>query len=356
MAFDSTPRDYSLTGENSVSGFELTDWYTTPISRKELKALMKRSDRPALINYGIWIGCTLALGALMIATWGTWWAVPVTFVYGIFYGSGADSRWHETLHGTVFKTRWLNDFFYQLSTFMSMRNPYVWRWSHTRHHTETVVVGRDPEIAFPRPPSIWQWALNLLYIPSILNELRKMVRIATGRLTEAERSFVPEIDRLPAYTASRIQLAVLLGILGLSVLLESWLPVMLVGLPTFYGSWLHHILATTQHAGMAEDIPDHRMNSRTIYLNPFFRFIYSNMNYHVEHHMFPNVPFFALPALHEAIKDDCPPAYPSLWAAYKEIVPAVLKQQRDFNHYIQRPLPEDANPSPDYKRPQFAAE
>jgi len=356
MAPDSIPRDYSLTGKNSTSGFELTDWYKTPISRKELKVLMKRSDRLALINYSIWLGCTLALGALVIVTWGTWWAVPSTFAYGIFYGSGADSRWHETGHGTVFKSRWLNDLFYQLTSFMSMRNPYVWRWSHTRHHTETVVVGRDPEIAFQRPPSILEWILNLLYIPAILNELQKMVRISTGNLTTAEKSFVPELDRSKAYLASRIQLAILLSVSGLSVMLESWLPVVLVGLPTFYGSWLHHMLATTQHAGLAEDIPDHRMNSRTIYLNPFFRFIYSNMNYHVEHHMYPNVPFYALPALHNAIKGDCPSAYPSLWAAYKEMVPAVLKQQRDQNHYIQRLLPSGANPTPKYKRPQIMAE
>jgi len=71
------------------------------------------------------------------------------------------------------------------------------------------------------------------------------------------------------------------------------------------------------------------------------------MNYHVEHHMFPNVPFYALPALHEAIKADCPPAYPSLWAAYIEMVPAVRAQQYDVNHYIRRPLPSGANPTPD---------
>lgn len=135
-----------------------------------------------------------------------------------------------------------------------MRNPYVWRWSHTRHHTETVVVGRDPESAFRRPNSIFEWVLNLLYIPSILNELRKMVQIASGKLTKAERSLVREMDQRKAFIASRIQLAILVCVLGLSITL---------------GSWLHHILETTQHAGLAEDIPHHQMNSHTVYLNPF---------------------------------------------------------------------------------------
>ncbi len=34
------------------------------------------------------------------------------------------------------------------------RPPTLWRWSHVRHHTDTIVVGRDPEIVFPRPSSL----------------------------------------------------------------------------------------------------------------------------------------------------------------------------------------------------------
>ena len=46
------------------------------------------------------------------------------------------------------------------------------------------------------------------------------------------------------------------------------------------------------------------------------------MNYHVEHHMFPMVPFHALPRLHELIKDDLPPPNPSILDAYREMIPA----------------------------------
>lgn len=355
MTVSTTPKSYQLSPEGPDAPFQLSDWYASPVPRKRLKELMQRSDRKSLINYGLWLGAVVLLGALLVTVWGSAWALPVALLYGVFYGSGADSRWHECGHGTVFKTRWLNEAFYQLASFMSLRNPYLWRWSHTRHHSETVVVGRDPEIAFPRPPSIAEWVMNLIYIPAILGELRKMIRLSAGRLTEAEKTFLPATEFGKTFWASRIQLAVLLAVAGLATALQSWLPLVLVGLPTFYGSWLHHVLATTQHAGLAEDIPDHRMNSRTIYLNPFFRFIYSNMNYHVEHHMFPMVPFHALPELHAEIRQDCPPAYPSLWAAYREMVPAVLRQQRDVSHYIRRPLPEGAGPTPDYARPKHAA-
>ena len=57
---------------------------------------------------------------------------------------------------------------------------------------------------------------------------------------------------------------------------------------------------------------DHRLNSRIVAMNPIFRFVYWNMNHHVEHHMFPMVPYRALPRLHEVVKQDCPRAYPSI--------------------------------------------
>ena len=96
----------------------------------------------------------------------------------------------------------------------------------------------------------------------------------------------------------------------------------------------------TQHGTLAEDVLDHRLNTRTIYMNPVFRFMYLNMNYHLEHHMFPMVPYYSLPALHEIIKDDCPEPYPSTWAAYKEIIPALLRQYREPMWFVNRKMPE----------------
>ena len=76
-------------------------------------------------------------------------------------------------------------------------------------------------------------------------------------------------------------------------------------------------------------------------MNPVLRFLYLNMNYHLEHHMFPLVPYHALPALHEELKSDLPAPYPSLWAAYKELVPALLRQRREPEWWVVRDLPTD---------------
>jgi len=63
------------------------------------------------------------------------------------------------------------------------------------------------------------------------------------------------------------------------------------------------------------------------------------MNYHIEHHMYPLVPYHALAALHAAVKEDCPPPYPSMLAAYREIIPAIFRQIRDPAYHVKRELP-----------------
>ena len=70
------------------------------------------------------------------------------------------------------------------------------------------------------------------------------------------------------------------------------------------GTWC--LTGLLQHIGLADNVIDHRLNTRTVYMNPISRCIYWNMNYHVEHHMFPMVPYHALPRLHDLIKHDLP--------------------------------------------------
>jgi len=129
--------------------------------------------------------------------------------------------------------------------------------------------------------------------------------------------------------------------LSWSISVKSWLPLLYFPLGRLYGGWLHQLFALTQHAGLAEDVRDHRLNTRTIKLNPFFRFLYFNMNYHIEHHMFPTVPFHALPRLSERIQKDLPREYNGLIDAYKEIVPVLIRQSRDANYFLLREIPEE---------------
>ena len=149
---------------------------------------MARRDGPALRDTALWIGLLLLSGAGGVHFWGSWAAAPFFIVYGVLYGSCCDSRWHECGHGTAFKTAWMNDAVYNLASFFVMRNPVAWRWSHARHHTNTIIVGLDPEIALMRPPGLVMVALHFIGIPHIFHDLRTLVRHATRGLNAAEKT------------------------------------------------------------------------------------------------------------------------------------------------------------------------
>ena len=95
----------------------------------------------------------------------------------------------------------------------------------------------------------------------------------------------------------------------------------------------------TQHTGLQENIKDHRFSTRTVYLNSVFSFLFWHMEYHIEHHMFPIVPSYNLPKLHNLIKDQLPPAKKGLWCTYKEILPAIFKQAKNPDYKIELSVP-----------------
>lgn len=335
--------DYSLTGESATRAVERglaeAEWYQTPIPRANLRKLLTRRNGPAIRDTFIWFALLGLSAWATLALWGSSWAIFPYLAYAVLYATASDSRWHEAGHGTAFASDWMNNALYEVASFMVMRESIVWRWSHTRHHSDTVIVGRDPEIQIPRPPDITGQIANFFAIGVYLSYFPSLIRHALGRVTEAERTFIPETEFSKIFRNARIISAIYVGVVGLSIALQSWAPVALIIIPHFFGTWLMMIHNTPQHAGLAENVLDHRLNCRTVYMNPVSRFIYWNMNYHLEHHMFPLVPYHALARLHDEIKDDCPPPYPSIAAAWREIIPATLRQVKDPAYHVRRLLP-----------------
>lgn len=348
MPMPSGKRDYSLTGpdaERAVrTGLAAAEWYHTEVPRKQLKELMQRSDGPALRDTALWLALLAITAGAGIWLWGTWWSVPFWLAYGVLYGSASDSRWHECGHGTAFKTQWMNKAVYQIACFMVIRNPVTWRWSHARHHTDTIIVGRDPEIAVMRPPDLVRVVLNVFGLVDIWYGFGDMFRNAAGNLSAAEKSFIPEMEQPKVFTVARVWLVIYAATLALAISLQSIVPLMVIGLPRIYGAWHMVMMGLLQHGGLADNVIDHRLNSRTVLINPVSRFIYWNMNYHVEHHMFPMVPYHALPRLHALIRHDLPAPSPSILAGYREMIPAFLRQLRYEDYFVQRALPPTARP------------
>lgn len=338
--------DYTLTGASAAAavaqGLAEADWYQTPVPRATMRHLLVRRDGPAMRDTLLWFALILGSGYLGYRLWGTAWAILPFAVYGVLYASTSDSRWHESGHGTAFKTDWMNHALYELASFMVMRESTLWHWSHTRHHSDTIIVGRDPEIAVPRPANLRGLILAFFNLPTYPKYFRQILTHAFGRIAPEEKTYIPESEFPKVFRKARIYVAIYAAVLAVALATRSILPLMYVGLVNIYGSWLMVVYGLTQHAGLAENVLDHRLNCRTVYMNPVHRYLYWNMNYHVEHHMFPLVPYHALPRLHAAVKADMPRPYPGIINAYREIIPALLAQSKDPGHYVRRRLPEPA--------------
>ena len=341
-------RDYNLLGEDArravETGLAAADWYHTEVARKDMKALMQRANSPAIRDTVVLFACMIAFAGAGIALWPSLWSIPFWLAYGVLYGSSMDSRWHECSHGTAFKTPWMNDVLYNIASFCMVRNPVTWRWSHARHHTDTYIVGRDPEIAIMRPPVFFKLIANFFGLFDAYAGWSRMLLNASGKIDAQEATFIPASEQPKVIRTARIWVAIYAATIALALALHSILPLMVIGLPRLYGAWHHVMTGLLQHGGLADNVIDHRLNSRTVYMNPVSRFIYWNMNYHVEHHMFPMVPYHALPRLHAMIKHDLPAPNRSIPQAFAEMWPALRRQLASEEYFLKRALPATAKP------------
>tara|TARA_Y100001935_G_scaffold157879_1_gene129929 strand:- start:94 stop:1092 length:999 start_codon:yes stop_codon:yes gene_type:complete len=322
------------TSINNVSG----EWFKPEIDKKTLKALSKRSDFEGWKHIIIFFSALLGLGLLSVYFWNTWFFVLFYLAYCTVWG-GADAIWHECGHRTAFKTRRINDFFYNIASFMNNFEPVRWRWSHSLHHSYTASLDpHDYEVdgsIFAKHTLLsfligFLPGINLLTLHKSLH--LEIIKHALGIHTKVMVDCIPEDQRSKCINSSRIFVILWMAILLSGILTNSILPILLFLLPTFFRS-LNMIWGLTQHMGLKEDTKDHRESTRSVRLNPIFSFIYWKMEYHIEHHMFPMVPSYNLPKLYDAIKDQLPKPQ-TLFEAYKEIIPAVIKKSKNPEYYI----------------------
>ncbi len=130
------------------------NWYRTPLDPKELQSLTARSDAKGLLQAGSFILIFLVTtGISLFFFLRQMWIPMVVACYlhsmFLFFVSMAAAV-HELSHGTAFKSRRLNDFFYYLCCFLTWNNPVHFRASHTYHHLYTVHRGTDLEVKIGR--------------------------------------------------------------------------------------------------------------------------------------------------------------------------------------------------------------
>jgi fatty acid desaturase len=321
-------------------------WYRSPVGREELAALNQRSDWKGMLQ-------TLGyLGLLVLSGAAVWFAVgrfplPVVllllFIYGTFYAFLLNA-FHEFCHKSVFKTRALNTIFLQVVSFLSWSNPVLFWTSHQEHHKYTLHPPDDLEVVLPIKLTLKAFLKSAVVNPwDLYGRVKASIRLSFGRLEgEWENAlFTPSAVALrrSLFNWARIHLVVEVLIVIISLYFHLWLVPVLITLAPFYGGWLQYLCNNTQHVGLQDNVPDFRLCTWTVILNPFVRFLYWHMNYHTEHHMYAAVPCYNLGRLHDQIKADLPPSPVGLYAMWKKIIGILKIQEVDTKYQYGAELP-----------------
>jgi len=313
-------------------------WYRVQLERQTLKDLRRRTNVHGLFYFGSYLVLTVMFGTLTVADVLPVWARVICFLLFANVFCFGEAILHETHHRTPFRSSWLNEAVHYFVGVMMLKEPLRDRWVHAAHHTYTSYPGLDPEIFLEPPPQMRYLVIDFFRLRFVFIWLYSTVRNAI-KPDDLSRRFVPPSEYGKVKWSSRACVAVYLATIGLSIGFHVWWPVLLLFVARFVGSPLLSWTTLTQHAALVEGAPDWRQNTRSVLMNPLNRLLVWNMGFHVEHHMNPTVPFHSLPRLHEAMRADCPTPYPSMWAAWREMVPALWRQRHEPTYFVRRPLP-----------------
>ncbi|MBD2579492.1 fatty acid desaturase family protein [Oscillatoria sp. FACHB-1406] len=227
-------------------------------------------------------------------------ALPALVVYGFSFAA-MFAPLHENCHRTAFANPRLNDAVAWLAGLLSFYNSTFFRRYHKWHHRYTQIAGKDPELSDPKPTNLGEYIWQISGIPWWLGKIRGHWRVATGQMEEF--SFIPDSARGETIRSTRIQLLVYGTAIAFSLLLgHPWAFVLYWLLPLAVGQPILRAILLAEHANCSTD-NNPFTNTRTTLTAFPLRFLMWNMPFHAEHHLYPSIPFHALPTAHERLKD-----------------------------------------------------
>jgi fatty acid desaturase len=271
-----------------------------------LRRLCVASNWAGTLQTASHVGASAATGTLLWLSWGTWWALPVFLVHGTclnFLYAGQ----HELSHGTVFRTRWLNEWIGRVFGFVLFYPRTFDQVQHMAHHRHTQNWTRDGELS--RDPytlkSYLLWMSGLTYW---YTRWRRIARFSLGVVTEP---YLPQYRHAELIREARVHLAGYGLIAGVSLFAQSWAAVLLWLAPMCAMKFTHQLQNTIEHLGLPHD--DNILgNTRTTRTNAVLRWLAWQMQYHTAHHAFPAVPFHQLHELHRIMFTDRGAAAPTM--------------------------------------------
>jgi len=234
-----------------------------------------------------------------IAFFAALWAVGIlSGVAGIPASAAALNAFyllsHEGHHGLLFRSRFLNHAANILLCIPLLHSPSGYRVLHELHHKFLGHPGDPDEYRNYTDDARVRWALQFVRLTMGTLVYMPMIPIVAWRRADSA-------DRIRLSLECALITAVLTPVfvlIPIRILLEVWLiPGVIVG-------YISAVRALAQHALTESEDP--LLASRTVRSNRIVAFLLLNENYHLEHHLFPEVPSYNLPRLHALLRPRLP--------------------------------------------------
>ncbi|NJM97295.1 MAG: fatty acid desaturase [Phormidesmis sp. RL_2_1] len=229
-----------------------------------------------------------------------WQGLPALIIYGVSLAFMFCTV-HECVHRTAFENIRANDAIAWIAGCLSFYNSTFYRRYHQWHHRYTRIAGKDPELLDLEPKTVTEYLWVLSGIPWWIGKVVGHIQVARGKLEDCY--YLPESSHQSVMRSTRWQLGVYGVIFGLSVAFgHPWFLLIYGVLPLAIGQPLLRFVLIAEHTGCTYD--DNALaNTRTTLTLWPLRFLMWNMPYHAEHHLYPSVPFHALPQAHSLLKE-----------------------------------------------------
>jgi fatty acid desaturase len=231
---------------------------------------------------------------------------------------------HEGVHGVLHSHPIFNRLLSIICALPVGQNYSAYKVLHLKHHQHLGLPG-DPDHYGNYTQWGWleflmHWGRSIVGYPVYLVAI-PILGFRQGNTTD--RIWIA----IEAILFGLIATALTLSPLDRNLLIAGWL------IPMLFINTMVNIRGMSQHTGL-DSHSDIVLGTRTILTNPVTRFFMCNENYHLEHHLYPRVPWYNLPRLHTELNQELidrgAPFIPSYFFFVREFIVASLRKSKSL--------------------------
>ncbi|PPR49548.1 MAG: hypothetical protein CFH15_01155 [Alphaproteobacteria bacterium MarineAlpha5_Bin5] len=296
------------------------------IPKDKLKPFLQRDNISGLTHLSIHLGLILFSGILISISSNIFIKILVMIAHGSFIAF-LYAGLHECIHKSAFKNKKLNEFVGYFIGFVLMRSFLNGRYRHMAHHTYTQHPEKDPDkVDFPS--SYLEYFKHVTSFSVWTRILENLFRHSFGKINDSEKNYIPHSEIRSLVFESRIMLIGYFFILLFSIYFSSTFFLIYWLIPRILGEPFLRLVRMVEHTGK-DETADMIHNTRTSFPSAFLKFLYWNMPYHIEHHLYASVPFHKLPKFHKIIKPHTDEVEPSILSVHFEILKQIWKNKKN---------------------------